>query len=108
MLTSSKGYIEIYDIRQSNKTKPVTCTILDRESKNNEFGEIINSITSAKFIVDDGDHWLASRDYLNVKIWDLRKPNYPLLNLRVHDHLNGEEKLKRAYDDDRIFDRFDL
>ena len=98
----------MYDIRMSTKTKPVTCKILDKESLSNPFCEIVNSITSAKFIVDDGDHWLVSRDYMNVKIWDLRKPNSCVLNLRVTNHFNDESKLTEAYENDHMFDKFDI
>ena len=53
----------------------VKCVIRDNESLDNSFSEIVNSITSARFIEHDGGSpLLATRDYLNVKMWDLRKP----------------------------------
>ena len=51
---------------------------------------------------------MASRDYLNVKMWDLRKPLHFVQNLRVQHHLNTDTQLQRAYDTTSIFDRFDL
>ena len=92
----------------STKASPVSCRIQDKESLLHPYSEIVNSITNAKFIVDDGDHWLASRDYLSVKIWDLRKPKYFVANLRVQNEVNNEDQLKKAYSNDHIFDKFDL
>lgn len=75
LLASSKGYVEIYDLRQSTKMKAaVKCKIQDMESLSNTYSEIVNSISSARFIEHPGSPLLASRDYLNVKMWDLRKP----------------------------------
>lgn len=75
LLSSSKGYIEIYDLRQSTKIKAaVKCVIRDNESMSCPYSEIANSITCARFIELGGAPLLASRDYLNVKMWDLRKP----------------------------------
>ena len=61
----------------------VKCVIRDNESQSNAYGEIVNSITSARFIEHLGPPLLASRDYLNVKMWDLRKPQHFVQNLRV-------------------------
>jgi len=52
----------------------VKCVIRDNESQSNNYSEIVNAITSARFIEHGGSPLLASRDYLNVKMWDLRKP----------------------------------
>ena len=84
LLASSKGYVEIYDLRQSTKMKAaVKCVIRDNESLSNNYSEIVNSISSARFIEHGGSPLLASRDYLNVKMWDLRKPQHFVQNLRV-------------------------
>ena len=54
----------------------VKCKIQDFESMGNTYSEIVNSISSARFIEQSGTPLLASRDYLNVKMWDLRKPQH--------------------------------
>ena len=56
----------------------------------NSYSEIVNSISCARFIEHGGDHLLASRDYLNVKMWDLRKPLHFVQNLRVQHYLNTD------------------
>jgi hypothetical protein len=61
----------------------VKCTIRDNESIYSTFSEITNSITSARFIEHSGEPRLAARDYLNVKMWELRKPQHFVMNLRV-------------------------
>lgn len=86
----------------------VKCVIRDNESQGCRYSEIVNSITSARFIEHGGSPLLASRDYLNVKMWDLRRPQHFVQNLRVQHSLHKEEQLTRAYDTGSIFDRFDL
>ena len=86
----------------------VKCVIRDIESQSNTYSEIVNSITSARFIEHGGSPLLASRDYLNVKMWDLRKPQHFVQNLRVQHSLNSDAQLQRAYDTQSIFDQFDL
>ena len=86
----------------------VRCAIKDNESMHNKFSEIVNAITSARFIEHGGSPLLATRDYLNVKMWDLRKPHHFVQNLRVQHNLHSEVQLQRAYDTQSIFDKFDL
>ena len=77
LLASSKGYVEIYDMRtctKLSKSQVIQCKIRDYESTANPFCEIVNSISCAKFLEHSTGHYIASRDYLNVKMWDLRMP----------------------------------
>ena len=62
-------------MRQSTKIKAIKLLIKDFESRDNPFSEIVNSISCAKFIENTNQPYLASRDYLNVKMWDLRNPH---------------------------------
>ena len=45
-----------------------------------------------------------SRDYLNMRLWDLRMENRPVATFEVHEHLRA--KLCDLYESDAIFDKF--
>jgi len=53
----------------------------------------------------DGTH-LLTRDFLTVKIWDMRMENKPCKILPLHEHL--DQRLCELYENDCIFDKFQL
>ncbi|KAJ7227737.1 WD40-repeat-containing domain protein [Mycena haematopus] len=67
------------------------------------FSEIISSISDAQFS-PDGMQILA-RDYLTLKLWDVRNESQPLRTIPVHDHLKS--KLCDLYENDCIFDKWE-
>ncbi|KAF7356019.1 Protein phosphatase PP2A regulatory subunit B [Mycena venus] len=67
------------------------------------FSEIISSISDAQFS-PDGMQILA-RDYLTLKLWDVRSEARPLRTISVHDHLKS--KLCDLYENDCIFDKWE-
>jgi serine/threonine-protein phosphatase 2A regulatory subunit B len=85
------------------------------------FSEIISSISDVK--LSNSGRYMVSRDYLSVKVWDLRmetKPiesyavsfsNDPLMyrllmkSIQVHEYLRS--KLCSLYESDCIFDKFE-
>merc|ERR1712100_113261 len=67
------------------------------------FSEIISSISDIKFSSDG--RFILSRDYLTLKIWDIRQEGRPLKVLPIHDHLRA--KLCDLYENDSIFDKFE-
>ncbi|KAF8217201.1 WD40-repeat-containing domain protein [Mycena galopus ATCC 62051] len=67
------------------------------------FSEIISSISDAQFS-PDGMHILA-RDYLTLKLWDVRNEAQPVRTIPVHDHLKS--KLCDLYENDCIFDKWE-
>ena len=52
------------------------------------------------------ERYVFTRDYLSVSIWDVRKNTLPVQTYYVTDYL--EKRLSELYDNDRIFDKFDL
>eukprot|EP00049_Salpingoeca_infusionum_P017904 m.354878 g.354878 ORF g.354878 m.354878 type:complete len:489 (-) comp17129_c0_seq1:479-1945(-) len=102
---SSRGIVKLGDMRAS--------ALCDQHSKKFEapidaanrsfFSEIISSVSDVKFS-HDGQYFL-SRDYLTIKIWDLRMEDRPLHVLNVHDHL--KPRLCDLYENDSIFDKFE-
>ena len=67
------------------------------------FSEIITSINDIKFSADG--RYIVSRDFLTLKIWDVKMENKPVAVLNVHEHLKA--KLCELYDSDCIFDKFE-
>jgi serine/threonine-protein phosphatase 2A regulatory subunit B len=67
------------------------------------FSEIISSISDVKFSKDG--RFILSRDYLTLKIWDVKMENKPVKTINIHDHLRG--KLCDLYENDCIFDKFE-
>ena len=68
------------------------------------FSEIISSISDVRFS-NDGRH-ILSRDYLTVKIWDVRKEREPIKTIPIHEHLRP--RLCDTYENDSIFDKFEV
>ena len=93
-------------MRASTKVEGTRFVTADEESKKNYFSEIVNSVTWASFSKMDSNQ-LVSRDYMNVKVWDIRRPGeVPLFNFKIFDF--KESKLQELYDNEGIFDRFDV
>ncbi|KAK9090374.1 hypothetical protein Sjap_023551 [Stephania japonica] len=77
----------------------------DREAHGSKsfFTEIVASISDMKF-ASDGRH-ILSRDYMNLKLWDLNMEASPIATYKIHDYLRP--KLHDLYNNDSIFDKFD-
>lgn len=106
MYSSSKGTIKLCDMRQNALCDYKTKTFeefLD-PINHNFFTEITSSISDVKFSPDG--RYIASRDYLTVKIWDINMENKPLKTINIHDQL--KERLSDTYENDAIFDKFEV
>lgn len=73
----------------------VTLEVPIDPAKKHFFSEIINSVSSATFNPVH-DHLVVTRDYLTVKLWDVRNPSKPLKNLQVTDYI--DKKLCDLYE----------
>ena len=49
--------------------------------------------------------FFVTRDYLQLKVWDLNMESRPVLTIDVHEHLHA--KLCDLYENDCIFDKFE-
>lgn len=47
-----------------------------------------------------------SRDFLNVKVWDVNMPNKPVSNIPIFEPLKS--KLCELYENECIFDKFSI
>jgi len=68
------------------------------------FSDLINSLSSGKFLKNT-DYGVCTRDYIGVKIWDMRgQTNVPNASYYVCDYL--EKNLCTLYEEDSIYDKF--
>ncbi|XP_028158199.1 serine/threonine-protein phosphatase 2A 55 kDa regulatory subunit B alpha isoform-like isoform X2 [Ostrinia furnacalis] len=103
--SSSKGTIRLCDMRAA--------ALCDRHAKLFEepedpharsfFSEIISSISDVK--LSNEGRYMMSRDYLGLKVWDLRMETKPVETYPVHEYLRS--KLCSLYENDCIFDKFE-
>lgn len=102
---SSKGCVRMGDMREA--------ALCDQHSKSFQvrpevegksfFSEIISSVSDIKFS-PDGTH-ILSRDFMTLKLWDVRVETKPVVVVPIHDHLRS--KLCELYENDCIFDKFE-
>eukprot|EP01121_Diplochlamys_sp_Union-15-3_P019416 TRINITY_DN7312_c0_g1_i1.p1 TRINITY_DN7312_c0_g1~~TRINITY_DN7312_c0_g1_i1.p1 ORF type:complete len:214 (+),score=31.52 TRINITY_DN7312_c0_g1_i1:27-644(+) len=104
MYATSKGSARLVDLRDS-----ALCGKFSKvfEEPDNDIGgffqELVTSISDIKFSKDG--RFFCSRDYLTMKIWDLRNEKRPFKTIKFHDHLVS--KLCDLYESDSIFDKFE-
>lgn len=75
----------------------------DAHGSRSFFTEIAASISDIKF-AKDGRH-ILTRDYMNLKLWDLHMESSPIVSFKTHEFLRP--KLSELYNGDFIFDKFD-
>ncbi|KAL0485748.1 protein phosphatase PP2A regulatory subunit B [Acrasis kona] len=105
MYSSSKGTIKLGDLRQSSTCSSFTkgFDVEEDPSSKTFFSEIIASVSDAKFSPDG--RYILSRDYMTLKIWDVKMENKPIKVLNIHEPLRS--KLCDLYENDCIFDKFE-
>lgn len=105
---SSKGVLRLADMRCGalcdNHAKMFEDMSVP-ESHRSFFSDIIGSINDVKFVGSLGNH-LVTRDYMNLRIWDLRSESRPILTYPVQEGLRN--RLAELYESDLIFDKFDV
>eukprot|EP00924_Labyrinthula_sp_SR-Ha-C_P002249 maker-scaffold_19-snap-gene-5.58-mRNA-1 protein AED:0.01 eAED:0.01 QI:1/1/1/1/1/1/4/22/430 len=110
--SSSRGTGSLYDLRQSSRniTPAITFSQKKVTDMNNFFGEILGSISEIKFSGNYSqrlnDNIVIARDYLSVKVWDQRKGENVVDQIRFLDHLKPQ--LRDLYKNENIFDKFNL
>eukprot|EP00117_Sycon_ciliatum_P006522 scpid64504/ scgid1840/ Serine/threonine-protein phosphatase 2A 55 kDa regulatory subunit B alpha isoform; PP2A subunit B isoform B55-alpha; PP2A subunit B isoform BRA; PP2A subunit B isoform PR55-alpha; PP2A subunit B isoform R2-alpha; PP2A subunit B isoform alpha len=100
----SKGSIRMCDMRASalcDSHAKVFEEPMDPSSKS-FFSEIIASISDVRYSHDG--RYLLSRDYLTIKVWDVKMERKPVHTFQVHDYLRSQ--LCPLYENDCIFDKF--
>ncbi|CAI6468486.1 CLL_HP2_G0015740.mRNA.1.CDS.1 [Saccharomyces cerevisiae] len=91
---------ELTEVITSAEFHPQECNLFMYSSSK----EITSSISDIKF--SPNGRYIASRDYLTVKIWDVNMDNKPLKTINIHEQL--KERLSDTYENDAIFDKFEV
>lgn len=106
MYSSSKGTIKLCDMRMNAlcDEKPMVFEEYTNPINHNFFTEITSSISDIKF--SPNGRYIASRDYLTVKIWDVNMNSKPLKTINIHEQL--KDRLSDTYENDAIFDKFEV
>lgn len=60
----------------------------EKAAQKNFFTELISSYSSAQFIKKG--KYVAARDYLNVKIWDVCNTSKPLMTVTLQESLKSK------------------
>lgn len=60
----------------------------DPAGPKNFFTELISSYSSVKFMKNE--RYIAARDFLSVKVWDLAMANKPVSIIPVHESLKSK------------------
>ncbi|KAF3437006.1 hypothetical protein FNV43_RR19759 [Rhamnella rubrinervis] len=102
--SSSRGFIRLVDMRQSALCDHSAVILRDGDSHGLRtfFTEIIASVSDIQFSKDG--RYILSRDYMNLKLWDINMNSSPVATYKVHEHLRP--KLCELYDNDCLFDKF--
>ena len=103
---TSKSVVKLLDIREKSNCTNSGLRFEDNSSKSNKnfFTEIITSVSDIK-LTNDGNK-LVTRDFLTTKVWDIKMPKTPVNNVQLYEPLKS--KLCDFYENDCIFDKFDL
>jgi len=107
LYSSSRGCVRLGDMRAAalcdNSMKVFEEAESEDPANKSFFSEITSSISNARFSRDG--RYIVTRDYLNVRVWDVNMEARPLKTFAIHEHLRP--KLCTLYEKDCIFDKFE-
>ncbi|KAH9578955.1 hypothetical protein LSM04_008428 [Trypanosoma melophagium] len=107
LVSRSSGLLGIGDLRDSasgSARKYSSCVRVEEESNfsmQEQYSEVLCSISGADFL---GSCHVVTRDYLSLKLWDLRRTDKPYSVAPVMNYVTPY--LDSLYENDSIFDRF--
>ncbi|KAJ9549392.1 hypothetical protein OSB04_021935 [Centaurea solstitialis] len=100
--SSSKGSIRLLDLRQSALCDTHSKLFEENEAPGSKsfFTDIISSISDIKF--SKGGRYILSRDYMNLKLWDINMGSGPVATFQVHEHLRPKFECCLSGDGQRV------
>lgn len=104
-LTTSRGVVKLSDLRTSPTCKSFIKKYewpRHKHARRTFISELTASICDLSFS-PNGQSFLT-RDYMTLRLWDMRKETAPVLTLPVHEHLRPH--LSSLHRRDYIFDKF--
>eukprot|EP00108_Taenia_solium_P011880 TsM_001022700 transcript=TsM_001022700 gene=TsM_001022700 len=102
--STSRGVVRLCDMRARALCDNHVLVLDDPSLSQNRgfFCDIISSLSDFRF--DHSGNYILARDYLNLKVWDMRKSDRPCEIYSVHEPLRSQ--LCMLYESDAIFDKF--
>lgn len=106
---TSKGYVKLCDMRSAALCDRYAKVFRREEGSSDAagshsfFSELISSISDLAFSPDGRQ--FVTRDYMQLKVWDLAMETRPVLTIAVHEAI--KPKLCDLYENDSIFDKFE-
>jgi WD40 repeat protein len=100
--TSTKGLVSIGDIRLKSELNHPVAQFRHSNHNDSFLSEVIYSASSAKFI---GPNALVSREFFNLKYWDLRAQGCPTNVVPV---LKSGESVGELYESSKLYDKFSV
>lgn len=92
------------DMRQSSNFNDAVDFMSEKVAQKNFFTELVSSYSSAQFLKKG--KYIAARDYLTVKVWDVCNASKPLTTITLQDNIKS--KLCDLFENDSIYDKFSL
>ncbi|KAK4257051.1 hypothetical protein QN277_006693 [Acacia crassicarpa] len=106
---SSRGRIHLSDMRQEMRYDNIARVFHDPSLLDLNLPHLQRAswIYDVKFLADDGigGDQLISRDYMSMKIWDMRMDAHPIAIYGVHEQLRP--RMAEIYDYDLMLGKFD-
>ena len=81
LIGTDKGTLKMCDMRQTSNFRNSLGFASEKNPNKNFFTDLVSAYSSAQFLKQG--KYIAARDYLNVKIWDVCNSNKPLLTIPV-------------------------
>jgi len=101
--STTKGVVRVCDLRTSSICDRNAKVFIDPNKGTVDFfSELVATISDVKF--SPNGHFFVTRDYLAMKLWDMRKEDKPFRDIRFHQHI--VPSLCELYENDAIFDKF--
>lgn len=86
---TNKGSLKMCDLRISAASDNTAVNFkLESVGQKNFLTEFISGCSSAEFIKNN--KYIASRDFLSIKIWDICNPKKPITTVPVQESLKGK------------------
>nr|CAB3450379.1 unnamed protein product [Digitaria exilis] len=100
-----KDMEDLVEVITTAEFHPSSCSLLAYGSSRGllRLVDLRRSALCDKSFIDEG-RYLLTRDYMNLKLWDLRVETSPVATYKVQESLRP--KLAELYTEDYIFDRF--
>ena len=102
---TSKGMVNMVDMRIAGVCDKNCTEFKSKKLKEKEttfFSDILGSISSCDF--NHEEDLILAREYLNLKVWDVRNQKEPINIIPINDEVKGH--LCKLYESEGIFDKF--